>query len=231
MPVRNVWNRGQNIIGKFPSHKIHRMVQFESLIERDVIYLLEYDQNVLNYEEQPVEIQYQDGPVTRRYIPDFLVTFANEKKCLVECKPKKFVNHPKNLTKYIAAEEWCKSHGMQFFLAIDDYIRQGHVLKNIQFLAQYASTVTNAGVEEHIIAQMKTSTTARSIESIAFDVYPNNPNQVYATIFHLLYWQKLHIDLSTLISIDSSISLEKEFNNGIQQIFPWYSIHMDESDL
>ena len=38
MPVRKVRNHGNNIIGKFPSRKMERMISFESTIERDYLY-------------------------------------------------------------------------------------------------------------------------------------------------------------------------------------------------
>ena len=39
MPVRNVSNRGGNAIGRFPSLKMQRMIAFESLLERDFIWV------------------------------------------------------------------------------------------------------------------------------------------------------------------------------------------------
>jgi len=45
-PVRKATNRGKNIIGYFPSVKMGRMINFESLIERDFIYLLDFEQEV-----------------------------------------------------------------------------------------------------------------------------------------------------------------------------------------
>ena len=58
MPVRNVSNRGGNVIGKFPSIKMGRMVAFESLLERDFIYLLDHAEEVTWFEEQPLTIEF-----------------------------------------------------------------------------------------------------------------------------------------------------------------------------
>jgi hypothetical protein len=58
MPVRKVSNRGGNIIGRFPSLKLERMVDFESLIERDFIYMLDFDSDVVSFTEQPLTIEY-----------------------------------------------------------------------------------------------------------------------------------------------------------------------------
>ena len=71
MPVRNVSNRGGNAIGRFPSLKMQRMIAFESLLERDFIYLLDYDAAVTWFEEQPLTIEYQHEGKLRHYTPDF----------------------------------------------------------------------------------------------------------------------------------------------------------------
>jgi len=46
MPVRKVSNRGGNAICRFPSTKMRRMIALESLLERDFIYLLDYNADV-----------------------------------------------------------------------------------------------------------------------------------------------------------------------------------------
>jgi hypothetical protein len=71
MPVRKVSNRGGNTIGHFPSLKMGRMIDYESLIERDLIYLLEFEQDVTWYAEQPLTIPYHYEEKERDYTPDF----------------------------------------------------------------------------------------------------------------------------------------------------------------
>ena len=44
--------------GRFPSLKLGRMVAFESLIEQDYLCVLDYDPDVITFEEQPLSIQY-----------------------------------------------------------------------------------------------------------------------------------------------------------------------------
>jgi hypothetical protein len=75
MSVRRVSNRGGNIVGHFPSLKLGRMVAFESLIERDFIYLLDYEPAVEHFSEQPLVIRYQHAGKKRQYTPDFHVVY------------------------------------------------------------------------------------------------------------------------------------------------------------
>ena len=46
------------MIGHFPSLKMRRMVAFESLIEQDFLYILDYEQDVITITEQPVRIEH-----------------------------------------------------------------------------------------------------------------------------------------------------------------------------
>ena len=107
MPVRNVSNRGGNVIGKFPSLKMQRMIAFESLLERDFIYLLDYDTAVTWFEEQPLTIEYQHEGKLLHYTPDFHLV-EHGQHVLVECKPEHFVNTTDNSRKFAVAQAWCQ---------------------------------------------------------------------------------------------------------------------------
>ena len=75
--------------------KMQRMIAFELLLERDFLYLLDYDPVVMQFEEQPERIAYEYGEKTHHYTPDFRVVEA-EQTALVECKPERFVNSEEN---------------------------------------------------------------------------------------------------------------------------------------
>ena len=112
MPVRKVSNRGGNVVGRFPSLKMGRMIAFESLLERDFIYLLDYNARVEWFEEQPLMIEYVEADRPLHYTPDFQVLEAGQ--CvLVECKPESFVESVDNQRKFAAARRCTKaeSHG------------------------------------------------------------------------------------------------------------------------
>lgn len=137
MPVRNPSNRyGRNIVGRFPSLKLGRMVAFESRIEQDQIYLMEYDQNIVFYEEQPLTIEYRFENKLYKYTPDFQVVDANDRYTLVECKPQKFVVTDKNQRKFDAGKLWCTSRNWE--------LRVGHGRIRLRFRRN--PTVTQSGL-------------------------------------------------------------------------------------
>ena len=86
MAVRKISNKGtKKVIGKFASLKMKRVIWWESQLERDYIYLLEFDPDVASYDEQPLRIEYYLNGKKHRYTPDFLVRKGN-KRIIVEVK-------------------------------------------------------------------------------------------------------------------------------------------------
>ena len=62
MPVRKIPRFGaQKNIGKFSSVKTGRVAWFESLLERDYMYLLDYELAISYWIEQPLKIRYGDN--------------------------------------------------------------------------------------------------------------------------------------------------------------------------
>jgi len=56
---RKITNRGtKKQTGLFPSEKNEKTIEYESSIELDYFYLLEFDEDVVSYEEQPFSIHY-----------------------------------------------------------------------------------------------------------------------------------------------------------------------------
>lgn len=87
MSVRQIKKSYISCTGYFASYKNKSQVAFESVLERDFYMMLEFDENVVSYEEQPMRMQYEylDGK-NRRYTPDTLVTYKNRSQRLFEVK-------------------------------------------------------------------------------------------------------------------------------------------------
>ena len=67
MPVRKIPKNYRSVTGTFPSYKNKRNIFYESLLERDFYLLLEFNDDVISYEEQPFRIYYQRAKSTYRY--------------------------------------------------------------------------------------------------------------------------------------------------------------------
>src|SRR5258708_7622835 len=86
MPVRKIPKYGaQKNIGKFSSVKTGRIAWYESLLERDYMYLLDFDPKVTYWHEQPLKFRYTLEGKTHWYTPD-LEVHRDSKNQIVEVK-------------------------------------------------------------------------------------------------------------------------------------------------
>ena len=71
VPVRKIPKNHLVVTGGYASAKVDRLVEFESLLEKEYMLLLDFDDTVDRYEEQPVRIP---GPgVHQGYVVDLIV--------------------------------------------------------------------------------------------------------------------------------------------------------------
>lgn len=82
-----VTRSGRGFRGYFPSKKLNRSVQFESLLERDAIKLFDNSNEVISFREQPTIIYYYLGDIQKRYHPDFEVVLRGNAVLHIEVKP------------------------------------------------------------------------------------------------------------------------------------------------
>lgn len=201
MPVRTPSNRyGKNIVGKFPSLKLGRMVFFESRIERDQIYLMEYDPKVVFYEEQPLLIQYTTAGKRYKYFPDFKVVTASGQHLLLECKAERFVETDKNQRKIAAGKVWCATHNWQFRLITEQVTRAGFRLENVMLLWQFARHSIPLDTKAQIYNIMNNGQSL-TLDALSSQVNPDNPRAAIVPILNMMF----HHELSTPLD-DARIS-------------------------
>jgi hypothetical protein len=128
---RNIQANEFSLTGQIKSLKRNDIVDFESSLERDYISILEFDDNVRYYYEQPLKIEFKD----RYYIPDFYVEYWNGEKEVVEIKYDidLIENASKYVDKFKAADEFCNVNGLTFRILTEKHIRNDY-LYNIKFL-------------------------------------------------------------------------------------------------
>jgi hypothetical protein len=124
-------------IGKFPSLKNKSTVWFESHLERDFIYLIEFDKSVTKYQEQPFKVKYFLDGKQCLYTPDFFVEIQNKRQ-VIEIKPQskieneEFIHFSNHMTDFFAKE------GYEYLVITDSTIRLQPKLSNIKLLWRYA---------------------------------------------------------------------------------------------
>ena len=116
---------------------MNSLIWYESLLERDYMYLLEIDSDVISYSSQSLRIVYRQDGKPRRYTPDFFVE-RSQKKQVIEIKPRTKIDSDKNRKLFQSITYICKSKSWDFLVITDEMIRREPILSNIKLLYRYA---------------------------------------------------------------------------------------------
>ena len=136
MTARKVVTRsGRKIRGYFPSLKMKRMVAWESLLERDMILLMEFSQGIVQFREQPELVLYDDGDVQRRYFPDFEITTSAHVLEHIEVKSEAQLRRPVIEQKLSLVANNYAQRGLKYRVLSDRDIRREPLLGNLKLLA------------------------------------------------------------------------------------------------
>lgn len=192
MSIRKVSNRGGNTIGRLPSLKVDRMVSFESLLERDFIYWLEFEPTVSWFSEQPLTLSYPHGQRTLHYTPDFHVMKQNQ-NFLVECKPVEFVTRAENQRKFEAAQTWCTQQNWCFQVVTDVDLNQGYRLYNIKRLCQFARYPVASGLKTRVLAFLKGASRPVTLADVMQDVAPEQPQRLFIPLLTMAFHHEIQL--------------------------------------
>ena len=218
-PARKIPRRYTGVSGSFPSIKNQRLVSYESPNERDYMLLLEFDDAIDRYVEQPIRIPYtlssEKGNRQSRYTPDILVYFLTE-SCgnvrspeLIEVKLKEELKRKEEeqALKFAAAKAVAESHQWVFKVVTEDHFR-GPIRENADFLYQFKSNQPVYPIEDEVI-----NFVTRHREPVPgtdiFDAFSEKFGGVgrFAPIFWGMVARKVvATDWNQIINIDSSFS-------------------------
>ena len=209
MPVRDPLKNPGGYGYAVPSKKKGEMVEMvncESGIERDYAHLLNYDPQVMSYEEQPCKIAYFFELKERFYIPDFAVYWRDQTPSLVECKPVSKINDPENLQKWTAARLWFERHHYTFMLVTDAALRQcGCLLSNIKLLAGHGHQRIMPQAKDYLLRTIQAESRALSVAELVERSPQLKPNVVRSCVWHLLYTRELCADLTRPLNVMTTL--------------------------
>lgn len=223
MPARKITQNHRSLTGKIFSDKNNVARLYESSLEKDLIYSLEFDSNVRSYEEQPVTIEYVDEfNKPRRYTPDFLVHYKNHtalsstlKSTLIEVKYRKdlWKNWKELKPKFSAAIKYADNLGWKFKILSEVEIRT-EFQYNARFLVRYLrATIDNDKMSHllNLISHFEVSTPQELI--VAASVSPKMQGYYLFTLWYLVANGFISCDLTRRISMNTEIWV----NEGLRQ--------------
>lgn len=204
MRVRTPKNTGTlKNIGKFPSLKNKSTVWFESHLERDFIYLTEFDKNVIKYQEQPFKVKYLLNGKIRQYTPDFLIK-RQDKKEIVEVKPQHKIENEEFIKFSTQIKAFLAGEGYEYLVVTDLTIRRQPRLANTKLFWRYAripiTTRTEVLIQELL----------GDLSSISFSelcLFLSRSGEQKELIYALLFHGYLLTDIEKPITGESLISI------------------------
>jgi len=102
-------------VGQYISTKTGRTVNYRSSWELAYAKLLDNDPNVTYWEFEKFHLTYTTPQnKKRRYIPDFIVCYADGHQELVEVKPNKLTTNKTNIAKQLSAEIFCAEQNLSY---------------------------------------------------------------------------------------------------------------------
>lgn len=199
---------GRGFRGAYPSIKSGRMVNYLSLIERDICYWIDFDPATLAFESQPLQIKYAYAGKSRIYTPDYRVSYQDRPPEIVEGKPAKKISDPDNQMKFAAAREWCAANQHTFRVITDEDLRTGHRLRNIKFLTQYAWYQVQPAQKYRVMAALQRAASDVSVIELADWLDSTKRNEWAMVVFHMAYFHEVQIAVDEVsISVHSIVGL------------------------
>jgi len=216
MPVRKIPKNYLKVTGTFSSAKNGKSLGYEELLERDLMILLEFDDAVESFEEQPVKIPYIDGKRRKNYVPDILIHYhkpiSGEARRPVLGEVKKSEDLKKNKTKYApkfeAAAIFSEKQGWEWRKFTEKDIRTP-LLDNLKFLREYHSSEPDEGLLQKVIDCMNNAHNSASVESLLKKLCASEDDTLVMVpaIWHLLATKRITANLKKPLDMKTKLSL------------------------
>ena len=214
MAVRRIPKNHLVVTGAFASRKCAAMAQFESLLEKDYMLLLDFDERVETFEAQPVRIPVPGVP--QGYVPDVLVHFHADPDTgeippplLVEVKHTADLhrNAAKYAAKFAAARDYAAHQGWQFAIIDQTQIRTPR-LDNLKFLRAYREVQLSNDDESRVLLLLQQQDGA-SFADVVEQLASSEAAKLHwmAVLWAMVAQQKLHTCLDEPLSQQASLKL------------------------
>lgn len=206
MPVRKIKKSYISCVGYFKSYKNNNQLAFESILERDFFTLLEFDKDVVAFEEQPLKIKYQLKASTTRYTPDVLVMYSDGSKKIFEVKYQSDIDADPALQHKISVlkEEIARQMSIPFEVFTDAQINKTY-FKNCVFLYKSAFTPDNRTMTSKVLEGIENLSTPISIKSFLELLSPNSIEQlqILPYFWHEVFKNTSLVDMNKPLTMSS----------------------------
>lgn len=209
MSVRKIKKSYISCTGYFASFKNKTQIAFESTLERDFYMFLEFEKNVLKYEEQPMQINYEyTDKKKRRYTPDTLVTYEDGTQKLFEVKYANELESNVELQEKIKIlkEHIKEKYNMDFEVFTDNDIDKQY-LENLKFLYKFAF-IPSSNEKTEVILQILQSNENIEVKEILQNINTSQQKQLehQPYIWNYIFHNGSIVDLSKKLTMKTTLN-------------------------
>lgn len=180
--------------------------EHESALERDFVTLTSFLDRQAVITAQPITITFQVGETTRRYTPDYSVTWSDGRREIVEIKYLSDLraNQERFKERFTAMEDWARARGATFRVATEREIR-GCALENAKRLLPLRTAAFDPDIAQSLLSAVRRLVAPTFAEVMT--AVPADRSSVLATLWCLLARGTLCVDVFLPITPSSIIGL------------------------
>jgi hypothetical protein len=217
MAVRKIPKNHLVVTGSFASSKNVHMDAFESLLEKEYMLLLDFDDQVERFDTQPITIPVPG--ILKGYTPDVLVYYRPEtstgqrrKPLLTEIKHSDDLrrNAGKYEAKFAAAEKYALDSGWEFRITTETDIRTPK-LANIKFLREYRNVAPAEKDIARVLSLMDDAGGRASPDRLIDQLADDIADRLHwiPVIWHTVVTRQVNVDWDRLIDHHAILHLPK----------------------
>lgn len=189
--------------GKYPSWKMQRMMQWESVHEGNAMRILDATPHVASFNEQPCEIIYTLNGVQHRHYPDLMVIEGNHRE-FWEVKTEADANSPEVAERTAFLTEALPEHGYGYRVVYAEVLAKQPRLDNVKRLNKLGRQPISSLDRERIRHLFKLE------QAISWGLLEEKFPQILRIVSRLILEGMLSIDFNQPIC--SATSIRNNFN-------------------
>ena len=188
--------------GHFSSCKMKTSVWYNSVLQKNFMYWLEFDPDVVSYTTSTMPLKYYNRGKEELYYPDFQV-IRHRKKQVVDLQLQKAIQSKKYRRLYPLLYNVCRDAEWEYTALTELQVQQKPIIFNIKLLYRYARENFSIDDYENCLSILK-STVPASLSEICELLDCQNIRK--NVLFKLLFYSFVEINLKESINPDSQIT-------------------------
>lgn len=199
-PVRGIPSyKGQrHLPGRYWFATTARHVRYESLLERDILIVLDFDSSVTAVASQPFRLLYREDGRRRSHVPDLFVRRADGGGLVVDVKRARDASREKHRAAFEASRAACERAGWGYELVTEP---EEPRMSNLRWLSGFRRTP----VDPYRYAEALVPACVRPTSIATLSRAVARPTLVRPLLFHLLWCRLLSVDLTQTLTDGSLV--------------------------